>query len=206
LQYVNVPLISLPAMRKLDCPPSAIPILYAPEGAIACAGTSAATRYAIVGFELLPFDGIKSPSLSILLLNLVKWLFQGSGPSLADQFIGGVIAAPSGAASAKMLNAPAGPLEIGSDDSVHPRAPGIIEFRTSTGSVAGYRAYNAFSNEESDVSIASDITLPAMERASTSQRDETKIPMYRWFALVAAVFLLLDLLRRFLVKASWSSR
>jgi hypothetical protein len=53
-------------------------VINAEPGAIVVAGESRGVRFAGVGMEILPFEGAKTPALSILTLNMVNWLMGGT--------------------------------------------------------------------------------------------------------------------------------
>ncbi|MDR2337250.1 MAG: BatA domain-containing protein [Deltaproteobacteria bacterium] len=53
-------------------------IINTEQGAIMVAGENEGTRFAGIGFELLPFEGAKTPLTSIMFLNLIDWLNSSS--------------------------------------------------------------------------------------------------------------------------------
>ena len=57
-QYVNIPILSIPSARTIECPATSLPFLFSTDGPIGCAGERANVRYIILGFEIFPFDGL----------------------------------------------------------------------------------------------------------------------------------------------------
>lgn len=82
IRYLTLPDISLKdAMLFSELPVWGIPLMYSSAGPIAIYGSLSQHRYATLGFEILPFEGRSNPFLSILTLNLIKWL-SSSGENL----------------------------------------------------------------------------------------------------------------------------
>jgi hypothetical protein len=76
--YLKIPLLAPTAAEIFDVPLWTQAIVKSEQGPILCAGESHGVRFAAVGMELLPFEGGKTPALSVLTLNLLNWL-SGSG-------------------------------------------------------------------------------------------------------------------------------
>lgn len=73
-QYLRVSLLR-PAGTVVITPPAwAQSVINVERGAVVVAGEYQGVRHAAVGFELLPFEGGATPSLSVLTLNLLAWL------------------------------------------------------------------------------------------------------------------------------------
>lgn len=171
LQYVRPGLLALPTARVLECPSGARPVLHSAAGALMCAGEDGGRRYVIVGFELFPFDGMRTPTLSIITLNTLQWLLMSSGGSGAQALGSGatgvldLVAIGRGSDLRVQLIAPrAQQLASGSIRSVEVSAPGVLAVSdgNSTPSEEQLIAVNAISDQESDlthdtpISIASD--------------------------------------------------
>jgi len=79
--YLRVPLLSPQAALVFNVPNWARSVLNVERGSIVAAGERAGgrQRVAAVGFEILPFEGRKTPVLSVLMLNLVRWLTGSTG-------------------------------------------------------------------------------------------------------------------------------
>ena len=80
--YLKVPLLQPKNALVLAPPRWAQPIINVEEGPIFAAGENHAKRSAVLGFEIFPFDGDRSPAYSVLTLNLFRWL---SGSDVLDQ-------------------------------------------------------------------------------------------------------------------------
>ena len=76
--YLKVPLLSPGSAAIFDVPLWAQSIMRVEEGAIVVAGESHGVRFAAVGMEMLPFEGARTPVLSVLTLNLLNWLSGGT--------------------------------------------------------------------------------------------------------------------------------
>ena len=77
--YLKVPLINPNASEIFEVPLWAQSIVRAEAGSIVAAGESHGIRFAAVGFELLPFEGTRTPALSVLTLNIFNWLSTAGG-------------------------------------------------------------------------------------------------------------------------------
>lgn len=201
LTYVNPSLIKIPLARRLTCPESATPILFSQTGPLACAGESNGVRYAVVGFELFPFDGKKTPTLSILTLNLLSWVSQQTG--LTVQGVSpGVVALPAGTRTVNYV-APSKeslPLSEGSVAVVAPH-PGILELQ-----VEGKTTHVAVvtpSDSESALSQVSILELPQTDSEPKKKDESESTDLTPWLALIALGALVLDLLRRLIRKQRW---
>lgn len=210
LQYVQPTLLSFPTVSILSCPDTAQPVLFASEGAIACAGEYAGSRYVITGFELFPFDGVRSPTVSVLTLNIFRWLFQGAGVASDMNLAVGAVLLPYQVSRASIVAPRTEVLAESSAKSVVVTTPGILRVRREGASAQPetYLAVNAFSNEESDLSRRYTISLPALStpretsQASNATNRQT-LPLERIFAVGLLVMLAIDLIRRIAVRASW---
>ncbi|MBP9837090.1 MAG: BatA and WFA domain-containing protein [Proteobacteria bacterium] len=72
--YLKVPLLTFNESEIFNVPLWGKSIINSENGSILSAGESEDVRFAAVGFELLPFEGAKTPTISILTLNLINWL------------------------------------------------------------------------------------------------------------------------------------
>ena len=72
--YLNVPLLSFRIAAPLTPVSWAKNVLSSSAGVLMYAGALDGRRMVVSGFEMFPFEGKKSPVLSVLLLNSFKWL------------------------------------------------------------------------------------------------------------------------------------
>lgn len=202
LRYVQPALLVIPEYSLLECPDSATPILFSPRGAIACAGEEQGARYVITGFELFPFDGIRSATLSVLTLNMIRWLFDDvAGGSRQGSL--GAATLPATISSASMVAPTTRELTL-TGRSVSIDEPGVVAFTSNSGTLntATLRAFNAFSDSESEISNVSTLELSNVPaRNSSSKRED--IPLERLLAAAALVVLCLDLIRRLRSRSVW---
>ena len=72
--YLKVPLLKPQSSVLIEVPIWGQSIVNAEPGSLVAAGERRGTRFASVGMEILPFEGARTPSSSILMLNLINWL------------------------------------------------------------------------------------------------------------------------------------
>ena len=72
--YLRVPLLPFNATEIFSTPEWAQSIIRVEQGSVLVAGESRGIRLAGVGFELFPYEGLKTPVTSVLTLNLLNWL------------------------------------------------------------------------------------------------------------------------------------
>lgn len=204
LQYTNPTLISLPTAQALTCPDLSQSILISSAGSLVCAGEGAGGRYVVVGFEIFPFDGLASPTVSIFTLNALKWLMTKGASSESTGGVGAV-ALPLGATDVRYLAPSAPPPELGAGNTATLSTPGILSFTSPDSPEPTLKAVNVFSHEESDLS---DIELLPSDIAATPSRTNPRSPLSfaPWLALVALLVLFLDLVRRIRLKTTWGVR
>ncbi|MDD2942749.1 MAG: BatA domain-containing protein [bacterium] len=76
VSYLRLQLMTLPSAEVLADLPWATSIVRCSEGPLFLASEIEGIRLAAAGFEILPFEGKKSPLSSILTLNTIRWLSQ----------------------------------------------------------------------------------------------------------------------------------
>lgn len=202
LRYINPTLLDIRATRLISCPPSATSLLTTTAGAVACVGEQQGVRYAIVGFEIFPFDGVKTPTLSILTLNLFKWTFESNSSSQ------GVLpyesmTLPRGVNEASYLAPDTIAIDISQRNTIVPTKTGIIQLSDSRLGTRSTKAVNLFSDHESDLSVNPPLRTPFAERAAT-KRSKESFDMTPWLVMCAALVLLFDLIRRVVRVSRWS--
>ena len=205
LQYVNPTLLSIPQARTLACPEAAQQVLTSSSGPLACAGESGGNRYLVTGFELFPFDGARSPTVSIVTLNALKWLFTPHGSGAASLSTPGTITLPEGSESvryaAPALESPA----VSAARTVSVEKPGVLAFESKDSPARELRAINVFSDEESNLAASAPLDAPqgsALPRVA----NRTPIPWAPWLAALAFIVLLLDIVRRIRNRSVWGVR
>jgi hypothetical protein len=134
-----------------------------------------------VGFELFPFEGKRSPAVSILTLNLLKWI-TGSGLSAGFVPVGEVVPGVRDGLVLQQFDGLQGRNTIDGIGAVL-HVPGL--FRAESQIVAG----NFFSVEESNLRESAPLLIPhvaGVERAKVAGS-----ALYGWLALVVLGFLVL---------------
>ncbi len=224
LQYVRPGLMTLPTARILECPVGAQALVYSVSGPILCAGEDAGERFVIVGFEVFPFDGLKTPTLSILTLNALQWLLSASEASSADFSSVGMLRLPQIENSSLFRLAPRSEQIAASTPlNIEIAEPGILAIIGANSDQARGTeqliAVNAISDQESDLALQAPVDIPIiaptgqsieserrgagqeMARKAGGVRDITHHEsMLAWAAFIVVV---LDLLRRIAGRASW---
>lgn len=227
MQYVQPTLISIPSAAIISCPDSAKPVVFTSAGALVCAGEEGGVRYVITGFEIFPFDGLRSPTVSIFTLNALRWLFanetqaagteQSSSNSLQEGALRvGQAVLPADVVSARMIAPQERSLSSGESRSISISTPGIIAIRKERNSLAeeSLLAANSFSAEESDLSRRNTLRAPQLKAPlqSDGQRDPRgvlesaeKTLFEGTFTLLLLAVLLIDLIRRIATRSRWGN-
>jgi hypothetical protein len=202
MTYVNPTLLTVPTTRLIDCPPSASPILTTTAGTIACAGEQQGFRYAIIGFELFPFDGPKTPTLSILTLNLFKWLFESQGPSQKISPLENVTI-PRDVTQARYLAPISDILTISERNTITPPTTGVIELHDERNGADFVRTVNLLSDHESNLSENTPLNVTGSETPAARPTKES-FDTSPWLATLAILVLIFDLIRRIARASRWS--
>jgi hypothetical protein len=202
LTYVNPTLLDIRATRLVDCPPSATPLLTTTAGTVACVGEQQGARYAILGFEIFPFDGAKTPTLSILTLNLFKWIFEGNA-SAQRVLPYEPLTLPRGATDASYLAPEPNVITVSERNTIVPTKVGVIQFSDPKLGARFTKAVNLFSDHESNLSENAVLTVPLAERAVTKPSRES-FDTTPWLVICALLVLVLDLARRIFRVSRWS--
>lgn len=203
LTYVKPSLLLLSDIRPLECPPTATPILFSSRGPLLCAGESFGARYVLSGFELFPFEGKKNPTMSVLTLNIFKWLFD-SPLSTSGAGLPAKITLPPNVALASLLAPSKESLKVIGGATITPQAPGILSLITNTGEQS-LITLNAFEPRESDVSQASPVTVSAAAPTlSSTAHPLGTSSLARGLAILALLVIAADLFRRLKRRLRWS--
>ena len=214
LQYVQPTLLVIPQAVALTCPDTATPVLFTAQGPLLCAGEESGVRYIITGFELFPFDGLKSPTVSILTLNALRWLFQpGGGAAQGSTPLTqvGTISLPYEVQQARIVAPQQKVLSEKPTRALTSDTPGVIALtrRLEKDSQQTLLAVNALSRQESDIGRADTLTVGteagSTPTASTSLRakNDEKQTLESFLVTALLIILSLDLLRRIITRSRW---
>jgi Ca-activated chloride channel family protein len=81
LSYINLAALNFSTLTPLKIPDVLEPLINTPQGPAAFVGELNGKRMTAFGFELFPYEGKRSPLLSILTLNVFKWISEISSES-----------------------------------------------------------------------------------------------------------------------------
>ena len=203
LRYVNPTLLSIERAAALRCPESSLSIILSSSGALACAGESGGFRYLVTGFEIFPFEGLSTPTITVLTLNAFKWLFNSATPLGAINLGRSIF--PSGAKELRsVMPLSAAPL-LTDSNVVTINTPGVVSYRSEKDSTAKFLAFNLFSDQESDLARAQTISIEATTQGA-SLKQRAPLALASWLALLALLILLIDIAIRIKRSSSWRAR
>ena len=203
LRYVNPTLLSIERAAALRCPESSLSIILSSSGVLACAGESGGFRYLVTGFEIFPFEGLSTPTITVLTLNAFKWLFNSATPLGAINLGRSIF--PSGAKELRsVMPLSAAPL-LTDSNVVMINAPGVVSYLSEKDSTRKFLAFNLFSEQESDLARAQTISIEATTQGA-SLKQRAPLALASWLALLALLVLLIDIAIRIKRSSSWRAR
>jgi hypothetical protein len=188
--YLNLSLLKLRRAQSFELPDWAQGIVSAEQGPVLVAGEERGVRRVVVGFELLPFEGKKTPTVSVLTLNILNWL---SGGAQFDETIrtGGFLPLPR--EGKWQILFPGGRTEEGSGSRVRADVSGL--YRVREGERETRIVVNAFHPEESATDERSSFEIN-YSGESTRRSDNL---FWRDLAKVLLGLILLDLAIRLIL-------
>ena len=203
LRYVNPTLLSIERAAALRCPESSLSIILSSSGVLACAGESGGFRYLVTGFEIFPFEGLSTPTITVLTLNAFKWLFNSATPLGAINLGRSIF--PSGAKELRsVMPLSAAPL-LTDSNVVMINTPGVVSYRSEKDSTPKFLAFNLFSDQESDLAREQTISIEATTQGA-SLKQRAPLALASWLALLALLVLLIDIAIRIKRSSSWRAR
>jgi hypothetical protein len=157
----------------------------------------------IVGFELFPFDGIKSPTLSVLTLNTLRWLFNEE--SLGNQHTPLLATFSNNQTNVERLK-PVAATVMPSQRIEALQTPGVFKLTTAAGNETHVELFatNSLVDEESDIGRERTLAIEAKDK-ETRPTDNQDLPLERALAIAALVVLVIDLVRRLRRSGQWGS-
>lgn len=191
--YLNLSALELTEASVFSIPAWARPLVWVPSGPVAFAGEKNQVRLAVVGFELLPFEGKKNPLISVFLLNLLKW---ASSSTLGEESIRPHtrVELRTGEIGARMLGGD--DLAILKDASgvsfVEPTRPGVVVL-TRQGGASRLVPVNFMSADASNLDSRGSGAIIVPTRSHKADSD-AHFDLARVLALGVALLLALDLL------------
>ncbi len=169
--YLKLPLLDVQTAVIFRHPlaPWVKAVVNAEAGPIVVAGESQGFRFAATGFQLLPFEGLKTPVVSVLTLNLLGWLT--SDQAFSPSYITGA-SVRLDSAKTWIIRKPDGVIEQLEETGEHSRTitlekPGVYgltgisgKTRDSITQTERTIVANVFLPEESETIIPQDLILP----------------------------------------------
>ncbi len=185
--YLRVPLLKFDQAVPLSVPPWAESVFNGEQGSLVAAGEARGVRFAALGFEILPFEGAATPAMSILTMNLLKWLTESSAG--AEIYLTGSTLRLAAGTSWTVTS----PLNISERYGIDPKEPnlvvldqpGIYKLTPSLADSAAtelnplyveqYISVNAFHIEESSTFTAEPYDLVSHVDSSAEQSRQKKV-------------------------------
>ncbi len=183
--YVQFTNLQFHNVRPLVPPNWAQPVIRSSAGVLAWAGMRQGKKIVALGFELFPYQGKDSPGLSVLTLNIFKWLGDLSSGA-------GWLPVGSALKTAQSTDAPAEYLSPRLDperalqrevENVRALAPGIVS--RGEGGKKDFFAFNFFDETESNVRNPGSIALPKMLESKESASSTPVLGTYLIWAALA---------------------
>ncbi len=191
MSYLRVPLLKPSQTQVFENSPWASEILNVEQGAILITGESQGIRFVGYGSELLPFEGKKTPSASVLLLNSLSWLSGGQGLA-GTQLVGSNVTTTNKFLSA--LSPSDSKISLEEKKSFTLTEQGAYQFSAPDGSRTLMFA-NSFFPEESDTANVSSFAVQFDSNNAKPETDGSQ-PLWRWFCLAFLLMISLDFLWR----------
>ncbi len=197
--YLKVPLLRPGASEIFATPSWAQAVIRAERGAIAVAGESRGYRFAAVGFEILPFEGARTSTVSVLTLNLINWL--SGGAEITGSTLSGSTILTDAPGSWSVVT-PEGRTETVSSDSFTLTTPGLYQVTDAGGGQRAVAA-NPFYPEESNTFVSQSF---AAKRIIEHERkiDEGASSWWPTLVAIALALMVLEQLLSFLPERSRS--
>lgn len=198
LRYLNLEALSLKSSRSFMLPVWAREVVSSNAGPLAIAGEFEGYRYAATAFEIFPFEGKKTPLLSILTLNILKWITSlgtASGYRSANSALelgddSSELYYMDGTRVGTAASSPRGVKNEAPVNSAYLSRPGVYIGRKE-GRISLQTAVNYFSEAESNLLSQQTVKIPrstGLQQEYTGRKD-----MAGWLARLLALLLFADL-------------
>jgi len=192
MSYLRVPLLKPVITQVFEPSPWASEVLNVEQGSILLTGESQGIRFIGYGSELLPFEGKKTPSTSILLLNSLSWLSGGKGLTSA-QLTGTSVATAEKYTSVRTPSAKE--VSLVEEKSFMLEKPGGYEFEGKNGKKSVIFA-NSFFPEESNTAFISSYAVQYDASTNAPAENDGTQPLWRWFCIAFLIMVSLDFIWR----------
>lgn len=196
VSYLRVPLLPLERSLIFETPQWARDVINVEQGPIVVAGESLGISFAATGFEILPFEAERTPSVSVLTLNLLRWLLSSRKQSGDTVLTGATFNLPNN--EGWKMRTPHGQerlVNAGSDDAgVLLEESGVYFFRRP-GVKDRVIAVNAFYAGESSTNQVQNLNLPQFVESEIDKEAEAQ-PLWPNLLKIVLVLAILDWLWR----------
>ena len=189
--YANLRLLTPSSVLPLQIPSWGNEVIESTAGTVLFAGNKGGKRYAVMGFELFPFEGRDSPLTTILTLNSLKWI---SGSDLARNYIRPhtqwmlptrINGITSIAGEAVQITHSA------NQRLANLSTPGLYSLLAGSNAAAvndsSFIAVNFFDESESNTISASSVIEPAGLTVTTSSRERLPLNAYLLICILALI-------------------
>ncbi len=190
--YLRVPLLTPTASVVFRDNNLVKPVIRSEEGPVLLAGEGRGVRYAVLGFEIFPFEGASTPVTSVLTLNLFGWL-RGGVEIGGERRTGGTL--PFNEQSTRLvriLGAESKKFrELPQQNSLELLYPGGYVFEEKASKSKKLVGVNLFHPEESNTFVTQTIALsnPQQREAVEAPRG---LPLWTYLAWTALALILLE--------------
>lgn len=190
--YLRVNLIKPNKGIEFKTPNWAQAVISGEKGSIIAAGQYSGSLMAASGIELLPYEGKKTPSLSILTVNLIKWLTNQEHIS-AEKTTGDKFTIPP-ETSWVVIRPDQEVIELKSSNqerAIDLNLPGIylLSRKDLSASAIGV---NCFHSNESDTNSIQELTLSSTQIKKAKEESN----WWKYLTITAIIFLMLEMLMR----------
>ncbi|NMC63523.1 MAG: hypothetical protein GYA55_10205, partial [SAR324 cluster bacterium] len=199
LSYINMSLFQFNEAYPIEALPWTSPIINSTSGPILIAGETNGYRYVASGFEIFPYEGGKSLSSSILLLNILKWL---SNSALENGFqkTNSILQTEKNLIEAAYISTVPG---INPPETLElPRPllpfPGIV-INTFDDQTVGLTAVNFFDDEESNLFFSKNFILKESTSTTVNELRSTS-QLQRPILFISLLLLVIDMVLQFRSK------
>ncbi len=188
VNYLNVPTLTLKKLLPLKAPGWAQEVISTTNGLGAFSGEYQGKRYAVFGFEIFPYEGKRSPVLSILTLNALRWL---ENTNVEFERVGAQFSPGPAVTGITYVGGESLWTRGQKEKSVRFPRPGLVEI-AEEGKPRVLQAVNFYSDEESDLLAQRSFSVTAEAKPEETKREQRLLTGL--IAYLALSLLLLDLL------------
>lgn len=190
--YLRVPLLTPPASVIFEDNLWSKPVIRSENGPILLAGEGRGVRFAVLGFEIFPFEGAKTPVPSVLTLNLLSWL-RGGLEIGGERRTGGTLVLHGKDESLLRI--------VGQTQTEGQKPGGVIDLLQAGGYVIAegsgnankLLAVNVFHAEESNTFQTQSVNLSSGIHKESGELPRG-LPLWSWLTWAAVGFIFLETL------------